>query len=119
MAELGEVRRNGFDAQRGQQGIVVHGIAGEGKSESASDRDSKSCWWSRGVSQGSALLLFADAVQAHGMDPLEDVAVFPMARCPAMRLDEALDLFEGRDDPLLARGPGFDLLRARRRRRAQ
>ena len=49
-----------------------------------------------------ALLLFADAVEAYGMDPLEDVPAFPVVRHPPMRLDEALNLLERRDDPLLA-----------------
>ena len=62
-----------------------------------------------GGHQRSALFLFADAVEAHGMDPLEDVAVFPMVWCPTMGLDEPLNLFEPRDDSLLARGPDCDL----------
>ena len=60
--------------------------------------------------QRPALFLLEDAVEAHGMDALEDVEVFPMARRPPMRVDEALHLFEGRNDPLFARGADRDLL---------
>ena len=46
--------------------------------------------------QRAAFLQRAQAVEAHGIEPLEDVAVFAMLRGAAVLLDKALDLLEAR-----------------------
>ena len=53
--------------------------------------------------QGATVRMGAQAVEAHGIEPLEDVAVFAVLRGAAVLLDEALDLLEPGDDALLAR----------------
>ena len=61
--------------------------------------------------QGAAVLERAQAVEAHGVEPLEDVAVFPVLRGATVLLDEALDFLESGDDALLARRASALLLR--------
>jgi hypothetical protein len=65
--------------------------------------------------QGAAADQFAQAIEAHGIEPFEDVAIFAMLRRAAMLVDEPLNLFKAGDDALLARCPagrlgrlGFD-----------
>ncbi len=53
--------------------------------------------------QRAAVLLLADAIKPHRVQPLEDVAAGAMARSVAVCLDEALYVLEAGDDPLLAR----------------
>ena len=55
----------------------------------------------------------AQAVEAHGIQPLENVAVFPMLRGAAVLLDKPLNLLESGDDALLARRAAALLLRLR------
>jgi hypothetical protein len=55
-----------------------------------------------GRQQRSAVLLRAQPVEAHGIEPLEDVAAFPVLRGLAV-LHKPLDVLEAGDDPLLAR----------------
>ena len=43
-----------------------------------------------------AFLKRAQAVKAHGIKPLEDVAIFPMLRGAAVLLDKTLDFLEAR-----------------------
>ena len=64
--------------------------------------------------QGAALLKRAQAVEAHGIEPLEDVAIFPVLRRAAVLLDKSLDFLEAGDDALLARRASALLLRLRR-----
>jgi hypothetical protein len=54
--------------------------------------------------QGAAVRKCAQAVEADGIQPLEDVAVFPVLRGAAMLLDETLDFLEPGDDAFLAGG---------------
>jgi hypothetical protein len=61
--------------------------------------------------QGAAVAQLAETIEAHGVQPVEDVAVFAVLRSPTMLLDKTLDLFEPGDDPLLARRPARFLLR--------
>ena len=56
-----------------------------------------------GREQGVKLGLLAQAIQPHGIQPLEDVAIFAVLGRAAMLLDEIDDVLEARDDPLLAR----------------
>jgi hypothetical protein len=60
--------------------------------------------------QQPAFLQLPDAVEADGVEALEDVAVLAVLRRAALLVDEALDLLEAGDDPLLARGPASRLL---------
>ena len=69
--------------------------------------------------QRAAVLKRAQAIEAHGIEPLEDVAVFAVLRGAAVLLDEPLDLLEPGDDALLARRPAALLLRLRRSRRVR
>ena len=52
--------------------------------------------------QRPALLQRPHPFQAHGVDPLENILVFPMLRRPAMLFHELLDFLEPGDDALLA-----------------
>ena len=58
-----------------------------------------------GFKQGAAIVQLAQAIEAHGIQPLEDVAVFPVLRGAAVLFDEPLNLLEAGDDALLARRP--------------
>jgi hypothetical protein len=60
--------------------------------------------------QVAALCERPDSVQAHGVEAFEDVSVLAVLRRMAVLLDEALDVLEARDDPLLARRPARLLL---------
>ena len=60
---------------------------------------------------GAAIFLLADAVEADGIKPLEDVAILAVHRRAPMLLEETLDFFESGDDPFLAWGPARFLLR--------
>ena len=51
----------------------------------------------------SAFLQFAQAIQPHGIYPLEDIAFLAVQRRPAMFLDKALDFLKTGDDAFLAR----------------
>ena len=61
----------------------------------------------------AAFLEGPQAVEAHGIEPLEDVAVFAVLRRTSVLLDEALDVLEPGDDALLARRAAALLLRRR------
>jgi hypothetical protein len=50
----------------------------------------------------AAIFKGSQAVEANGVEPLEDVAVFPMHWGIAMGIDEALNFLEARDDALFA-----------------
>ncbi len=68
-------------------------------------------WWSRGSTRGAAVGQLAPRrSETHGVEPLEDVAVLTMLRGAAVLFDEALNLLEAGDHPLLARGPRSDRL---------
>ena len=58
-----------------------------------------------GFKQGAAIGQLAQAIEAHGIQPLEDVAVLAVLRSAAVLLDETLNLLEAGDDPLFARRP--------------
>ena len=64
-----------------------------------------------GFKHGAAIGQLAQTIEAHGIQPLEDVAVFAMLRRAAVLLDETLNFLEAGDDPLLARRPARFLLR--------
>ena len=64
-----------------------------------------------GLEEGAALLEGANAVQPNGVEPFEDIAVLAVLRRAAMLLDETLDLFEARDDPLFSRRSAGRLVR--------
>ena len=53
--------------------------------------------------QHAALRQSAQAIEANGVEPLEDVAVFSMLRGATMLLEETLNLLESGDDALVAR----------------
>jgi hypothetical protein len=55
------------------------------------------------LKQGAAIGERPQAVEAHGIQPLEDVAVFPVLRSATVLLDKPLDFLEPGDDALLAR----------------
>jgi hypothetical protein len=46
----------------------------------------------------------AQAAEAHGIEPLKDVPIFPMLRGAAVLFDELLYLVESGNDAFLARG---------------
>jgi hypothetical protein len=52
-------------------------------------------------------------IKAHRINPLEDVAIFPMQRRMTVRFDKALDFLKTGDDALLARGTAGLLFRLR------
>jgi hypothetical protein len=54
--------------------------------------------------QRSTFLKRTKAVEAHGIEPFEDIPILPMLRSMTVFLDEALDFFESGDDALFARG---------------
>lgn len=54
--------------------------------------------------QRLALLKRAKTIEAHGIEPLEDVAIFPMLWGMTVFFDKTLDFFESSDDAFLARG---------------
>lgn len=64
----------------------------------------------KGREQGPAVFQSAQAVQPHGVEPLEDVAVIAVLRQAAVFLKEAFDILKPRDYALLARGVGGLLL---------
>jgi hypothetical protein len=64
-----------------------------------------------GLKYATAVGLLANAIEAHGIQPLEDVAVFPVLRGTAMLLDETLNLLKACDDTLFARRPARVFLR--------
>jgi hypothetical protein len=55
--------------------------------------------------QGVAIGLCAKSIESHGVKALEDIAVLAVLWRTAMVLDEALDLLEAGDYPLLASCP--------------
>ena len=57
-----------------------------------------------GRQQRATVFKRAQPVEAHRVEPLEDVTVLAMLGSPAVLLHEALDFLEARDDPLLAWG---------------
>jgi hypothetical protein len=52
---------------------------------------------------GAAIGELPKTIEAHCVQPLEDVAAFPVLRGVAVFLDETLNLLETGDDPLFAR----------------
>ena len=56
--------------------------------------------------QRAAILNLAQAIQPHGIEPLEDVALFAMLRRAAMLIVEFENIFKARDNPLLLRRIG-------------
>ena len=71
--------------------------------------------------KGTALVQRAQAIEAHGIEPLEDVAILTVLRRATVLFDEPLNFLEARDDPFLARRAAallFGLERNRRVRRA-
>src|SRR5579883_1993458 len=64
-----------------------------------------------GFDHGAAIGQLAQAIKAHGIQALEDVAVLAVLWSAAMLFDEPLYLLETGDDPLLARRPARLLLR--------
>ena len=63
--------------------------------------------------QRAALGKLAQAVEAHGVNPLENVPVLSMLGSTAVFLEESLDVLEARDDAFLARRPTARLFRRR------
>ena len=57
----------------------------------------------RAAQAAPAFLQRPQTIEAHGIEPLEDVAVFAMLRRASMLLDEALNLLEAGDDAFFAR----------------
>ena len=53
--------------------------------------------------QGAAFFLIAQAIQAHGIQALEDVFIIAVARRMAVLLNKTLNVFEAGNDALLAR----------------
>ena len=111
MAERGDgVPRRGGDAQFGQQRVVVQRVGGKccvrvGRIEQRVTVE---------IAQQLARVgLVAQAVEADGVEPLEDVPVLAVLGGAAMFLAEADDVLEARDDPLLARRAGARLRRDR------
>src|SRR3954471_2002870 len=100
MPQLGDGCRPGSSTQLGKKSLIVdrlllcHGVdLHTGEQPLTVERPEK----------GSALLKRAKAVEPHGVHALEDVAVLAMLRGAAVLVEEALNLLEARDDPLLAR----------------
>ncbi|MDY0960182.1 hypothetical protein SOM26_15920 [Sphingomonas sp. CFBP8993] len=60
--------------------------------------------------QFAAFGLRAEPVEAHRVEPLEDVAALAMLGDAAVFVMEADDILEAGYDPFLARGAGADLL---------
>ena len=58
----------------------------------------------------AALLRFAHAVQSHGIEPLEYVALFAVTGRPAVLLHEPLDFLEACDDAFVLSGTSALLL---------
>jgi hypothetical protein len=54
--------------------------------------------------QRTALLLRAKTVKPHGVEALEDIAIFAVQGRAPVLFDEALDVLEARDDAFLLRG---------------
>ena len=63
--------------------------------------------------QRTAFLQCAQAVEAHGIKPLENIALFAMLGGVAMLFDKALYFLETGDDALFARRAAALLLRLR------
>ena len=57
----------------------------------------------------AAFVEFANAVEPHGVEPFEDVAVLAVPRRAAMLVVELLDILEPGDDPFLMGGQGLGL----------
>lgn len=66
-----------------------------------------------GCQKVPAVLLCTQAIEADGIQPLEDVAPLTMLRHAAVLLIEAHDILEARDDPFLLGRVGCLLLRCR------
>ena len=58
-----------------------------------------------GLKQGAAIVQLAQTVEAHSVQPLENVAIFAMLRRAAVLFDEALNFLEAGDDAFFARRP--------------
>ena len=63
-----------------------------------------------GPQQHAAFLDRAEPVEAHRVEPLEDVAVLAVAGGVTVLLHEPLDFLEACDDPFLSRRPSDRLL---------
>ena len=57
-----------------------------------------------GGQNGATILKSAQAIEPHGVKPLEDVAVLAVLRDPSVCFAKALDVLEAGDDSLLTRG---------------
>ena len=108
MPKLGDFRGVHLDAEFGQQGTVVHLVKRGRRGFRPLGQESLAI--QRGENR-KALFLFADAIQPHRMNPLEDVAPLAVLRRTAVSFDEALDFLEARNDPLLARRADGRILR--------
>ena len=63
------------------------------------------------LKQRAAFRKLAQTIEAHGIQPLEDVAILPVLRSAAVLFDKTLNLLEAGDDALLARRAADLLLR--------
>ena len=60
--------------------------------------------------QGTAIFLHPEPVKANGVEPLENVQIFPVLRSATMLSHKSLNLLKACDNPLLAgRSPGLPL----------
>jgi hypothetical protein len=102
MAQLRDLGGLGLNAKLGEQSLIIE-IIGSGCL--ACDRSTKQTSVIHGRNEGSALLQIAYPVQAHGIEPFEDIAVLAMLRGAAMLIDETLDFFEACYDAFFPRCP--------------
>lgn len=108
MAKSGDLGVLDLNTQRRQQGIVVKFILIVNGSRRLVSQKALV------VDQGGNCTAFRqgpDPVKAHGIEPLEDVTVFTVLRCPTMLFDEALDVLETGDDALFLWSATADFLR--------
>ena len=103
MAEFGDVgRRGGVHPELGQKLVIVEFVDGAGRGSFAARQKPLMI---QGCKQRAAFVQLAETVEAHGIQPLEDVAILAVLRGAAVLLDETLNFLEAGDDALLARRP--------------
>src|SRR3546814_2463469 len=101
MPQFRYVRRIGGHAKLCQKGFVIHVVwssLGGGDLKAGQNP-----LMIKGFKKRPAFLQRAQAVEPHGVEPLENIPVLTVAGCGPVLIDDALDFLETGDDALFAR----------------
>lgn len=101
--EFGDIGRlDGLNPELGQKLVIVEFV---GRGSPGRFRTCQQPLMIERLQQAAAIVQLTKPIEAHGIQPLEDIASFPMLRRVAVLFDETLNLLEAGDDALFARRP--------------